>query len=237
MRRLLHVLSESYDYPVDVEFTVNFDEDGEFKVNILQCRPLQTRGLGRSIAIPEKAEVKECLFYSKGNFMGGNVRLPVNYIVFVSVEEYLKLSEQEKYGIAREIGMINEALKEENALLMGPGRWGTTTPSLGVPVHFTEICHMTGICEISYMEEGIMPELSYGSHFFQDLVESGVFYVALFPEHSQNVLFREDKLRKLPCVTDKLFPEGTVNKEVIHIYDCEGMELYSDIVSQRVLMV
>ena len=107
MKKLLHVLSKAYDYPVDVEFTVNFDKDGEFKVNILQCRPLQTRGLGRSIAIPEKTEAKICLFYSKGNFMGGNVRLPVDYIVFVSIEEYLKLAEQEKYSIARQIGIIN----------------------------------------------------------------------------------------------------------------------------------
>ena len=83
MKKLLHVLSEAYHYPVDVEFTVNFDEQGEFKVNLLQCRPQQTRGLGRSVPIPEKTEAGDCIFYSKGNFMGGNVRLPIDYIVCV----------------------------------------------------------------------------------------------------------------------------------------------------------
>jgi hypothetical protein len=65
-------------------------------------------------------------------------------------------------------------------MLMGPGRWGTTTPSLGVPVHFTELSGMSVICEVSSPEEGFMPALSYGSHFFQDLVETGIFYVAIW---------------------------------------------------------
>lgn len=237
MRKLLAVLSESYNYPVDVEFTVNFDEQGEFKVNLLQCRPLQTRGLGRSVPIPEKADAKNCLFYSKGNFMGGNVRLPIDYIVYVSVEEYLKLPEQEKYGIARQIGMINHALKGKNALLMGPGRWGTTTPSLGVPVHFTELCHMSCICEISYAEQGLMPELSYGSHFFQDLVESGVFYVALFPEHTEQVVFKEDKFKNMENIVERIMGNEPINKEVIHVYDSSGCQLYSDIVNQRVVLI
>lgn len=237
MRKLLHVISEGYHYPVDVEFTVNFDKQGEFKVNLLQCRPQQTRGLGRSMPIPEKAEAGNCIFYSKGNFMGGNVRLPIDYIVFVSIEEYLKLSEQEKYSIARQIGLLNSVLKDKNALLMGPGRWGTTTPSLGVPVNFTEICHMSAMCEISYADKGLMPELSYGSHFFQDLVESGVFYVALFPEHKEQVVFREERIREMENIADEIIPNGRINKEVIGVYQTDGMELYSDIVGQRVLLV
>lgn len=237
MKKLLAVLSKAYNYPVDVEFTVNFDEQGEFKVNVLQCRPLQTRGLGRTVAIPEKADAKNCLFYSKGNFMGGNVRLLIDYIVFVSVEEYLKLPEQEKYGIARQIGVLNQALKGKNAMLIGPGRWGTTTPSLGVPVHFTEICHMSCICEVSYADQGLMPELSYGSHFFQDLVESGVFYVALFPEHTEHVVFREEKLKNMENIIESIVENQPINKEVIRVYDSSGYQLYSDIISQRVILL
>lgn len=65
-------------------------------------------------------------------------------------------------------------------MLIGPGRWGVTTPSLGVPVIFSEICNMAVICEVASTDAGFMPELSYGSHFFQDLVETGIFYVAMF---------------------------------------------------------
>lgn len=237
MKKLLGVLSKAYNYPVDIEFTVNFDAQGEFKVNVLQCRPQQTRGLGRSVPIPEKADIGNCLFYSKGNFMGGNVRLPIDFIVFVSIEDYLKLSEQEKYGIARQIGVLNQALKGKNAMLMGPGRWGTTTPSLGVPVHFTEICHMACMCEISYADQGLMPELSYGSHFFQDLVESGVFYVALFPEQTQRVIFKEDILRSMKNIVEEIVGNESINQEVIRVYDSTGFQLYSDIVSQRVVLL
>ena len=236
MKKLLALLSEKYDYPVDIEFTVNFDRQCNFRINLLQCRPLQTRGLGKSVDIPEKFEEEKCIFYSEGNFMGGNVRLPVDYIVYVSVKEYLALKEQEKYEIARQIGLLNQALKGKNAMLMGPGRWGTTTPSLGVPVHFTELMYMTAVCEIAYSEQGIMPELSYGSHFFQDMVESGVFYVALF-DGRKNVVLHEERLQNAENIAQRILGAAVrVNTQVIKVTDVKGTELYSDIVSQKVLL-
>jgi len=180
MKDMLSMLSGIYDYPVDIEFTANFTRDNRFKVNLLQCRPLQTRGLGRIVEVPQPENEKDCFFYTRGNFMGGNVRLPVDYVVFVDAKAYLRRSEQEKFAVARQIGMLNAVLKDRNAMLVGPGRWGTSTPSLGVPVHFSELAHMTVLCEVASKETGLMPELSYGSHFFQDIVETGIFYVAIF---------------------------------------------------------
>ena len=148
------------------------------------------------------------------------------------IHAYLACSEQDKYQIARDIGKLNASLKGENVLLMGPGRWGTTTPSLGVPVHFTEISNMAAMCEISYQSEGLMPELSYGSHFFQDLVESGVFYIALFKEQ-ENVIFHEERLKGENLLT-KYHPESAEYADVIKVIDAKGMELYSDICRQRV---
>lgn len=235
MRRMLSLLSEKYDYPVDIEFTANFNRTGEFCINLLQCRPLQTRGLGRTVEIPEKVDEERCLFYSHGNFMGGNVRLPIDYVVYVDVKEYLELKEQDKYDIARQIGLLNQALKGENVMLMGPGRWGTTTPSLGVPVHFTELMHMSAVCEIAYSEKGIMPELSYGSHFFQDLVESGIFYAAIFNGREKVVLHENKILNKKNIAGEIIGADNTVNTNVIYVVRTEGMELYSDIISQRVL--
>lgn len=69
-------------------------------------------------------------------------------------------------------------------MLIGPGRWGSTTPSLGIPVSFAEICNASAIVEVAGQSEGFSPELSYGTHFFQDLVETGIFYVALFTGRS-----------------------------------------------------
>ena len=83
--------------------------------------------------------VKEFYFRTSGNFMGGNVCLPIRYAVMVQVEPYLDLPEQRKYQVARKLGELNNRLRGEGTILLGPGRWGTTTPSLGVPVHFMEI--------------------------------------------------------------------------------------------------
>lgn len=78
---MLHLLSEAYDYPVDVEFTVNYRNEKEFFFNLVQCRPLQTRGLGKTVEIPKLETTEDCLFYSEGNFMGGNLRVPIDKVV------------------------------------------------------------------------------------------------------------------------------------------------------------
>ncbi len=234
MRKMLKLLSDAYDYPVDVEFTVNFQDEKNFFFNLVQCRPLQTRGLGKTVEIPKLDSTEDCVFYSEGNFMGGNLRIPVDKVIFVDVHAYLARPEQEKYQVARIIGKLNQLLKNEHVILMGPGRWGTTTPSLGVPVHFTEISHMAAMCEISYQSEGLMPELSYGSHFFQDLVESGVFYLALFKEQD-NVIFREEKLMG-ENLLGQILPEAADYSDVVRVVDVKGRELYSDISCQRVFL-
>ncbi|MGE4485762.1 MAG: PEP/pyruvate-binding domain-containing protein [Oscillospiraceae bacterium] len=234
MREMLALLSKVYDYPVDIEFTANFTKDNRFKINLLQCRPLQTRGLGNSVEIPKLADEKDCFFSMKGNFMGGNVRLPVDYVVFVRAQAYMALNEQEKYAVARQVGIINTKLKGKNAMLMGPGRWGTTTPSLGVPVHFTEICNMSVICEVSSTEAGFMPELSYGSHFFQDLVETGVFYVAIF-DGQKDVVFNPCRILKSENLLASVTPENTQFSDVIHIAKTDGAEIFSDILTQTLL--
>lgn len=232
MRSILKCLSETYDYPVDIEFAANFDENGEYKVNLLQCRPLQTRGLGKNIEIQELREGDDCFFYTEGNFMGGNVRLPIDYVVYVKAKEYLAENEQNRYLVARAVGRLNEALKNKNAMLIGPGRWGTTTTSLGVPVHFTEICHMNAMCEVADPDLNLMPELSYGSHFFQDLVESGVFYCALFDREPGVLLNRDFVLEKENCIKELI---NTDFGHVIHVAKTPGLQLYSDITNQRLV--
>ncbi len=119
-------------------------------------------------------------------------------------------------------------------MLVGPGRWGSTTPSLGVPVHYTELCNMTVICEYSSRKAGFMPELSYGSHFFQDIVESGIFYVAIFDGH-KDVIFNPDHILKEENMLTSLLPGSKQFSDVIHISKTIGMEIYSDIVTQKLL--
>jgi hypothetical protein len=231
---VLSRLETAYDYPVDIEFTANFNPNGEFKFNLLQCRPLQTKGLGRAVEIPQPGQ-EDIFFSSTGNFMGGNVRLPLDYVVFVKAMEYLELPERQKYQVARLVGEINQKLKGENVLLIGPGRWGTTTPSLGVPVHFSELCNMSAVCEVSCPQAGIMPELSFGSHFFQDIVESDIFYVAVFEGepgvsfYPGQILARKNSLKNISAGKKRWEP-------VIHVVKTAGLILHSDIINQKLLI-
>ncbi|TLS52701.1 pyruvate kinase [Paenibacillus antri] len=238
MRDMLAQLERVYDYPVDLEFTANFGADGRFKINVLQCRPMQTRGLGGqgAVKLPELGpDAAERLFFAgRGNFMGGNARLPVERVVYVRPEAYAQLTDREKYSIARTIGKLNAQFKGKHALLIGPGRWGTTIPSLGVPLRFSELCHMTALFEVAVPSEGFMPELSYGSHFFQDLVESDIFYGALFVGR-EDVAFRPDVVLRRPNRLEEWLPEHAGFAHAIHAAETPGMTLYADVVNQKML--
>ncbi len=234
MRDMLALLSRVYEYPVDIEFTANFSDKNRFKVNLVQCRPLQTRGLGHSVEIPNLKDSQDCFFSTKGHFMGGNIQLPIEYVVFVHPKAYLERNDQEKYAVARQIGLINAALKEKKVMIIGPGRWGTTTPSLGIPVHFTELSHMSVICEVASAEAGFMPDLSYGSHFFQDLVETGIFYVALF-DGQEHVVYHPQYILESENQLLNILPDSKKFSDVIHIAQTDGMQILSDIVTQRLL--
>ena len=93
---------------------------------------------------------------------------------------------------------------------------------------------MSVICELASVEAGFMPELSYGSHFFQDLVESGIFYVAIFAGH-KDVTFNHAYLFSRPNALSDLLPNSAAFSDVIRLVQTKGLGIYSDIVSQRLV--
>ena len=121
-------------------------------------------------------------------------------------------------------------------MLLGPGRWGSTTPALGVPVNFSEINNITVLGEIAHTEGNLMPELSYGTHFFQDLVETEIFYVAIFPEN-KGVYFNTAWLDKSPNLLENLIPDGGKYGAAIKVCDIgEGdLKIVADIVHQKIM--
>lgn len=241
MQRLMKRLEAVYNYPVDIEFTANYAQDGTVRVNVLQCRPLQARGLGTTVDLPSDVDPGAVLFSSTGNFMGGNISHPVGRIVYVDPAEYLALPTSGKHDIARLVGKINRLVtdrEDSRLVLLGPGRWGTTTPSLGVPVSFAEINNTSVMVEIAHATDGLMPELSFGTHFFQDLVECEIAYVALFPGR-EGVVFNRGMLDALPNRLAALFPAGQRYEHVVKVVDLPGASahFYADVVSQRVLLL
>ena len=232
MVSIMSLLQDKYSYPVDIEFASNITPQGEYRINLLQCRPLQTQGISKAEIMPS---VREYYFKTHGNFMGGNNCLPIKYAVLVRVEPYLELTEQKKYQVARCIGELNTRLRDENTVLLGPGRWGTTTASLGVPVNFREISSFNCMAELAYSSHGIRPELSYGSHFFQDLVEAGVFYAALYPGED-GCKFNGELFARHENVYTKLMGTAADDPmaDVIAVVDLsdEKALLYSEVESQ-----
>jgi pyruvate,water dikinase len=102
-------------------------------------------------------------------------------------------------------------------LLLGPGRWGTTTPALGVPVSFAEIQRVSALCEIMRLGD-VVPDVSLGSHFFNDLVEESMLYLAIFPGLAGHAL-DEARLRAAANQLPALLPDDARLAEVVRVVD------------------
>jgi hypothetical protein len=168
--------------------------------------------------------------------MGGSVSQAIGKLIFVDPKAYSELLMSKKFDIARLIGKLNQQIGGERTLLIGPGRWGSRDATLGVPVNFAEINRVKALIEIDDPEGGFMPELSFGSHFFLDLVEADIFYAALFMENKKTE-FDIKWLRSLPNQLSKLIPEAGAYEVVLKVCDFNKKEikLLSDLTSQRVV--
>ena len=239
MQNMLKVLENHYQYPVDIEFTVNFTGDGAFRINLVQCRPLQAKGLSASVELPKDIGPEKTLFESTGYTMGGSISRPIKRIIYIDEQAYVELPISQKYTVARLTGKLNRQITSKEmtpTLLIGPGRWGTTTPSLGVPINFAEINKITALVEVAYEGGNLMPELSFGTHFFHDLVESDIFYAAIFPE-KEGVTFNRDKLLEIPNLLSRLLPGQDEYESVIKVYepDSKAWQIMCDIITQKVV--
>ncbi len=239
MSKMLKKLEQVYRYPVDIEFTVNFTAQGKPQINLLQCRPFQTKGHYSRVELPEKISKSKILLQQEANFMGGSVYQGISRIIYIDPKGYAGLSLSEKHEVARLTGKLNRQIGKREVMptiLLGPGRWGTTTPAMGVPVTFSEINNVTAIGEIAYQDGSLIPDLSFGTHFFQDMVEMDIFYMAIYPE-KEGVFFNTAWIKKQPNILTDLMPDDTRFAKVVHVYDMRArdLRLLSDIVTQKMI--
>jgi len=237
--QLLKTLETAYNHPVDIEFTLNFRSNGNYFINLLQCRPLRVQGSKERVEFPREIPVSQLVYKGTGNFMGGNLRKDIHKVILVEPQAYHLISQSEKYEVARIVGKLNRQIQPESTttLLLGPGRWGSCLPSLGVPVSFAEINRISILGEIGYQQTGFLPDVSYGTHFFQDLVESEIFYLALFPE-KEEIVCQIDLLERFAQKSPAYFVDKPHLQEVLKVYDLTSKEislqLISDITSQEI---
>ena len=238
MRRMLRCIQEEYDYPVDTEFTINISESGEYSVDLLQCRPLQIQKGRTGTAVPENIPPERILLESRGASMGMSGASELDLIVYVDPVRYYETPYKEKYDVARLIGSINWHYRDLNKhmLLIVPGRVGTSSPELGVPTAFSDISAFEIICETEERRAGYNPELSYGSHIFQDLVEAEILYTAVF-SNEKTIRYQPEKLEGSPDLVTQ-FEHGAELSGIVHVYDVSGRkcEVYHDVAGERLLI-
>ncbi len=182
MRGALQRLEATYGRPVDMEFTVdivpNYPQT-DYRLHVLQCRPLSQRAEGGPVTIPRDIPPEDILFTSHHLVPDGRAD-NVRYIVYVDPQRYYALHDTTvRQELARAVGRLNKRLENERFILMGPGRWGSANIELGVHVTYADIFNTKVLIEMAVAHNGHMPELSYGTHFFQDLVEAGIHSLAL----------------------------------------------------------
>lgn len=221
MRRMLRALEEGYGAPVDIELTANFDADGAYHVNLVQCRRLHVRGTDaprlERVEVPEEDRILD----ARGAVVGHSRLMRVDRFVYVVPAAYAELGLSARHELALVLGLLNRVAGRDPPgaiVLIGPGRWGTTSPELGVPVTFNDVSRASVICEIVAMREDLVPDVSLGTHFLNDLVETDTLYAALFPE--QGPLDGLDRfIRSSPSRLLELVPDAGAWTEVLRVVD------------------
>ena len=195
MREILRCLEKYYDAPVDLEFTLSVTDgqDGkpELCITILQCRPQSQLQVTAAQALPAKLQQEDILFQTRFVVPEGYIDR-VDYVVFVPPEGYFKLgSLNQRTDLARAVGRLNAALEKEKFICVGPGRWGSSNSDLGVPIDYGDIYNARSLVELAGQGYGLPPEPSLGTHFFQDLLESQIYPLAIYLDDSETIFNRE----------------------------------------------
>ena len=232
VQALLKTLENVYATPVDIEYAVN-TEDGDFVINILQCRPLYVGQPGGKVTLPTLPE-EDVFFELDDSSMGMSSVTDIDVVIEIDAKEYYEFPYARKKMAATAVGLINRYYKGKGKkiLLLAPGRLGTSSPELGVPCSFADISGFAGVCEVSDDRAGYMPELSYGSHMFQDLVEAEIFYCAIWND-KRTLRYEPELLAGLPNRFSEICPNMPELAKMFRVTEPEGLCCWLDAVENR----
>lgn len=208
MRRLLKTLEKHYHSPVDTEFALRIvnpnSTQPDVELFLLQCRP-QSHLQEANARLPQHLAPQDVVFATRRMAPEGRVS-DIRYVLFVAPEGYFALpTAAERAEVGRVVGMLNAALKGETFICVGPGRWGTSTPDLGVKVGYADIYNSRALVELTGRGIGSAPEASFGTHFFQDLVESNIYPLAIYLD-DPDAVFNRPFFYETPNVMGRFLP-------------------------------
>ena len=156
--------------PVELEFAVNLNENKKDDFSLLQMKPMTISSFNRS-KIDDDVD-KGILLCKSDVVLGEGVIDNIKNIIYVDLN---KFDVSQTKLIAHQIEKLNSKLGPTNPyLLMGPGRWGSSDQWLGIPTSWDQINNAKIIMELSI--EGLEPDPSFGSHFFQNLTSLHLGY-------------------------------------------------------------
>ena len=233
MQKLLKTLEQVYGNPVDIEFAVNLDSEGDCVVNLLQCRPLYQNKSGERVDL-NTLKPREVFFDILDSAMGSSCKRRMDVVVQIDPVLYYQYPYQKKYQVVQAVEAINDYYKGsgKHLLLMTPERVGTSSPELGVPVTFRSISNFSAVCEISDSRAGYMPELSYGSHMFQDLVEAQILYGAVYNDR-RTLAYNPDLFRNLPDLFGQICPERPELAQMVQVREADDLYFWLDAISNH----
>lgn len=235
MQKILKTLERVYGNPVDIEYAVNMDDEGDFVVNLLQCRPLYLGQEGESVDLTS-LKLKETFFDIRDSSMGASGKRKMDVIIQIDPVLYYEYPYSKKYDAAAAVGKINRYYRGsgKNLLLMTPGRIGTSSPELGVPVTFGDISNISAVCEVSDNRAGYMPELSYGSHMFQDLVEAEIIYGAIY-NNEKTLKYQPELFADIRDLFEEICPEYPNLQGMIQVREVKNVYYWVDAVSNHAI--
>jgi hypothetical protein len=232
-KKILSRVEAAYGRAVDIEFA--WDNN---KFYLLQCRSLSIRKELDKVPIPQQIPEEKLLFVTSTG-LSNSILHNIEYIVYVNPRTYDALQTyEEKLKIASVVNALNRHLSSERYALLGPGRWGSNDINLGVRVTYANINRAKLLMEISFAKEGYTPEVSYGTHFFQDLVEADIVIVPLFPD-DPNAVFNEAFLLDSQNILRDIAPEFKDCKEVVRVIHVPSvrsgqyLHAYMDVINQK----
>jgi len=212
--RMLQVLREEMQTPVDIEFAC----DGK-QFYLLQCRTQNSGPESLPGPIPKDIERGNIIF-SASRYVSNGTIPDISHIVYVDPDSYGELkSLDDLVAVGRVVGMINTMLPKRRFILMGPGRWGSRGDvKLGVQVSYADINNAAALMEIARRKSNYVPELSFGTHFFQDLVEANIRYLPLYPD-DEGIIFNEAFLTRVTNILPRLLPDYVRLAKVVRVID------------------
>ena len=223
MRRFLSILEESYENPVDLEFTLDIDIENQntpdLHFTFLQCRPQSQLEKSKETQIPGHLPDKEIILQTRFMVPQGTIN-NISHVLFIPPAEYFKLQMNERFELARIIGKVNKALKGKTSVFVGPGRWGSTNTDLGVPVGYNDLYNTRALIELSGKDVGAAPEPSLGTHFFQDLLEAQIYPLAVMLDDPQTI-FQSSFFYHGPNVLSELIPADESMKERLRVIEVD----------------